>query len=112
MTSDEFRARLMSGNPSDLLVDQRLLEITLEKTWSPQMAIDMVNATFGTNKTLNDYTTAMSKVLQDPITKLVQNGSSRSEIESIVKKIGIDGTTLNSALDQAIKTKEYRDWET
>lgn len=109
MTSDEFRSRLMSGNPSDLLVDQRLLEITLEKTWSPQMAIDMVNATFGTNKTLNDYTTAMSKVLQDPITKLVQNGSSRSEIESIGKKIGIDGTTLNSALDQAIKTKTQED---
>ena len=109
MTSDEFRSRLMSGNPSDLLVDQRLLEITLEKTWSPQMAIDMVNATFGTNKTLNDYTTAISKVLQDPITKLVQNGSSRSEIESIGKKIGIDGTTLNSALDQAIKTKTQED---
>jgi hypothetical protein len=106
MTADEFKTRLTQGNPSDLLMDQRLLEITLEKSWSPQLAVDMVNTAFGTSKTVNDYTTAMSKVLQDPITKLVQNGASAEEVRQIAKTIGIDETTANAAISTAIKTKE------
>ncbi len=109
MTTDEFRSRLMAGSPSDLLVDQRLLEITLEKGWTPQLAVEIVNTTFGTNKTVSDYTTAMSKVLQDPITKLVQNGSTASEVAAIGKQIGIDDTTLNAAISTAINTKAAED---
>lgn len=109
MTTDEFRSRLMAGSPSDLLVDQRLLEITLEKGWTPQLAVEIVNTTFGTNKTVSDYTTAMSKVLQDPITKLVQNGSTASEVAAIGKQIGIDDATLNAAISTAINTKAAED---
>lgn len=106
MTADEFKTRLTAGSPSDLLMDQRLLEITLEKTWSPQLAVDMVNTAFGTSKTIDDYTRAMSKVLQDPITKLVQNGATADEIRNIAKTIGVDETTANAAISTAIKTKE------
>jgi hypothetical protein len=106
MTADEFKTRLTAGSPSDLLMDQRLLEITLEKSWSPQLAVDMVNTAFGTSKTVNDYTTAMSKVLQDPITKLVQNGATADEVRQIAKTIGVDETTANTAISTAIKTKE------
>jgi hypothetical protein len=109
MTTDEFRSRLMAGSPSDLLVDQRLLEITLEKGWTPQLAVEIVNTTFGTNKTVSDYTTAMSKVLQDPITKLVQNGSTASEVAAIGKQIGIDDATINAAISTAINTKAAED---
>lgn len=105
MTADEFKTRLTEGNPSDLLMDQRLLEITLEKSWSPQLAVDMVNTAFGTSKTIDDYTRAMSKVLQDPITKLVQNGATADEIRNIAKTIGVDETTTNAAISTAIKTK-------
>jgi hypothetical protein len=109
LTIQEYKDRLLAGNPSNTLLDQRVLEITLENGWTPEKAVEITNKAFGTNKTVDDYRRAVSQVLQDPITKLVQNGSTSAEVKQIGIDLGIDAATLDTALQTAIKTKTSED---